>query len=91
MATKTSFCLLMVLSLSACSDGALGLQESMAWHLTASDETKRTYFAEECAAFGYREGTEGMDTCIAGAWTDSKLHPRGGNNMRRDRRINPQN
>jgi hypothetical protein len=63
--------LMPVLIISGCSDGALGMKESMAWHHTASTEVKRAYFAEQCEAFGYNEGTAEMNSCIERLWTKS--------------------
>ena len=57
--------------LTACSDGAIGMRESRAWHQTASTEVKRDYFAEECEAFGYKKGTTEMNACIERRWTES--------------------
>ena len=64
-------CFLAICLVSGCSDGAIGMRESRAWHQTASSDVKRAYFAKECKAFGYSEGTAKMNACIERRWTDS--------------------
>ncbi|MDB2501466.1 hypothetical protein N9X03_03155 [Planktomarina temperata] len=69
---RTFFSWFVVIGLvTGCSDGAIGMKESRAWHQTASNDVKRSYFSKECEAFGYSEGTAEMNTCIERRWTDS--------------------
>ena len=72
MQKKILFSILALSLVSGCSDGALGVKESVAWHHTASTEVKRAHFAEECKGFGYVEGTANMNECIENRWISSK-------------------
>lgn len=72
MQKKIFSCFAAICLVSGCSDGAIGMRESVAWHSTASSEVKRAYFAKECKAFGYSENTSEMNACIERTWTNSK-------------------
>ena len=60
----------LMLGVSACSTGVngeriFGNEESMAWHHTASDQTKLNFFYSRCQSYGFVWGTPWMNQCIA--------------------------
>lgn len=60
------------LSVGACTEGAIGFNESPAWYLTASDEAKAEYFGSKCSAIGLRSGTEAHAMCTLRLWEGAK-------------------
>lgn len=51
--------------LCGCADGALGVRDSPAWHMTASAEAKTAVFKERCEGYGFDENSEAMKYCMA--------------------------
>jgi hypothetical protein len=64
-----SFAVMAGLVLSACA-------ESPAWHMTTTQEQKIEYFRSQCAAFGHRDGTPEMASCIERASRSSAAQAR---------------
>lgn len=52
------------LALAGCQNGGVGLAESPAWFMTASQEQQMAYFGKRCAGYGVKPGTPEMTQCL---------------------------
>lgn len=71
---------LSLLLVTACTgangDKYVGAPGSPAWFATASMDTKMAYFGQQCAGYGYRQGTPEMAQCIASETRDARSDAR---------------
>jgi len=61
--------------LSACTEGAIGFNESPAWHLTASEEAKAKYYGERCTALGLTASSPEHRSCVIEFWEGNANRP----------------
>ncbi|MDH7790734.1 hypothetical protein QBD00_001638 [Ochrobactrum sp. AN78] len=61
---KTFILIAVLLGVSGCQSGGVGMPESPMWFLTATPEQQIAYYSKRCSAYGFKAGTPEMAQCI---------------------------
>ena len=58
--------IIILMGLSNCGTGGIGMAGSPAWEMTAPESSKRAHYQAICLDKGYELGSSEMDVCIRG-------------------------
>jgi hypothetical protein len=61
---RVLFSMLVVVLLSGCASGGIGLPGSPVWMMTASSQDKMNYFSKRCRSYGFKPLTPEFARCL---------------------------
>lgn len=67
---------LMLMGMTGCQSGGIGMAESPAWFATATVEQQAAYFRKRCSAYGFKPDTPDMAKCIQSEANSSRAGAR---------------
>lgn len=73
---KFAVLLIAAVALAGCQNGGIGMAESPAWFMTATQEQQIAYFSKRCAAYGVKPGTPEMTQCLMDESRSARGHAR---------------